>query len=397
MAVQPDAVDPVPPEGGGAPETEGMAATSDVPDVADVAAAPTPPTPPTCPTRPTLPPRLARLPAASSSDCETGPAVPASGSRAAAGGVIADKEFGDHVLSIRLFILIAILGLAAVAAIYSTTTFVRTNAQQATGSAGLFVLLFSAQSPSSQIPSFATLVGLLGPLLGIAFGFDAINGERSERTLPRLVSQPIHRDDVINGKFVAGIAAIGLVLAAITVLVSGFAFFELGIVPSPDDVARVVAWVVVTVIYVGFWLAFAMLCSVVLRRAATSALAAISVWLVLTLFASLLTGIAADALSPVPANPTLDQQVANAQLQLDLSRISPGELYGEATAYLLDPSVQSVGIILPSQQSLAALPSILPVEQSLLLGWPQGVALVALTVLCFGLGYVAFMRQEVRA
>ena len=397
MAVQPDEADPVPPEPDSAdpvpPESDGALDAADeaaTPDVASAAEVPV-------------------VPDASDAPDESGEAggflgrlrdrAGGPGERLPSGGwrVIADKEFGDHVLSIRLFILIAILGLAAVAAIYSTTTFVRTNAQQATGSAGLFVLLFSAQSPSSQIPSFATLVGLLGPLLGIAFGFDAINGERAERTLPRLVSQPIHRDDVINGKFVAGIAAIGLVLAAITVLVSGFAFFELGIVPSPDDVARVAAWVVVTVIYVGFWLAFAMLCSVVLRRAATSALAAISVWLVLTLFASLLTGIAADALSPVPANPTLDQQVANAQLQLDLSRISPGELYGEATAYLLDPSVQTVGIILPSQQSSAALPSILPVEQSLLLGWPQGVALVALTVLCFGLGYVAFMRQEVRA
>ncbi len=322
---------------------------------------------------------------------DAGDGVPSGGWR-----VVADKEFGDHVLSVRLFILVAVLGLAAVGAIYSTSAFVRSNAQQAAGAPGLFVLLFSAQSPSSQIPSFATLIGLLGPLLGIAFGFDAINGERAERTLPRLVAQPIHRDDVINGKFAAGLAAIGLVLVAITVLVSGVAFFELGIVPGPDDVARVVAWLVATIVYVGFWLAFAMLCSVALRRAATSALAAISLWLVLTLFASLLTGIAAGILAPLPANPTLDQQVANAQLQLDLARISPGELYAEATAYLLNPSVQSVGIIMPSQQA-AALPSILPFEQSLLLSWPQGVALVALTVVCFGAAYVAFMRQEIRA
>jgi ABC-2 type transport system permease protein len=40
---------------------------------------------------------------------------------------------------------------------------------------------------------------------------------------------------------------------------------------------------------------------------------------------------------------------------------------------------------------------VLPLDQSLLLAWPQVVALVALTMVCFGLGYVAFMRQEVRA
>ncbi|MFI5262624.1 MAG: hypothetical protein ACHQZR_08735, partial [Candidatus Limnocylindrales bacterium] len=87
--------------------------------------------------------------------------------------IVAAKEFADGILSIRLFILIAVLGLAAVAAIYSTATFVSANAQAASGATGLFVLLFSQQAASSQataqIPSFAGLVALLGPLLGIAF------------------------------------------------------------------------------------------------------------------------------------------------------------------------------------------------------------------------------------
>jgi ABC-2 type transport system permease protein len=141
-----------------------------------------------------------------------------------------------------------------------------------------------------------------------------------------------------------------------------------------------------------------MLCSVVLRRAATSALAAIGLWIVLTLFTALLVGIVAGYLSPVPANATTAQQVANVQLQLDLSRISPGTLYGESAAYLLNPTVQTVGIVpLTEQGDQRALPSALPLNQSLLLTLPQVVALLAATVICFGLAYVAFMRQEVRA
>ena len=224
--------------------------------------------------------------------------------------VVAAKEFGDGILSVRLFILIALLGLAAVGAIYSTASFVGKNAQLAAGAEGLFVQLFSHQAAGSQVPSFAALVGLLGPLLGIAFGFDAINGERSERTLPRLVAQPIHRDAVIIGKFAAGLAVIGLVLLAITLIVSGVAFLVLGINPSPDDLARLAAWFVVALAYLGFWLAFAMLCSVVVRRAATSALAAIALWIVLTIFAALLVGIVASYVAPVPANATTDQQIA---------------------------------------------------------------------------------------
>jgi ABC-2 type transport system permease protein len=312
--------------------------------------------------------------------------------------VVAAKEFGDGILSVRLFILIALLGLAAIGAIYSTASFVGNNAQLAAGAPGLFVQLFSHQASGSQVPSFAALVGLLGPLLGIAFGFDAINGERSERTLPRLVAQPIHRDAVIIGKFAAGLAVIGLVLLAITLLVSGVAFLVLGVNIGPDDLARLAAWFVVALAYLGFWLAFAMLCSVVVRRAATSALAAIALWIVLTIFAALLVGIVASYLAPLPDNATTDQQIANAELQLDLARISPGTLYSEASAYLLDPTVQTVGIVPVDQQTdNRAIPSVLPLDQSLLLAWPQVVALVALTMVCFGLGYVAFMRQEVRA
>ena len=150
--------------------------------------------------------------------------------------------------------------------------------------------------------------------------------------------------------------------------------------------------------YLGFWLAFAMLCSVVVRRAATSALAAIALWIVLTIFAALLVGIVASYLAPVPANATVDQQIANTELQLDLARVSPGTLYSEAAAYLLDPTVQTVGIVPVAQQTdNRAIPSVLPIDQSLLLVWPHLVVLIALSVICFAIAYVRFMRQEVRA
>ena len=313
--------------------------------------------------------------------------------------VVAAKEFADGILSVRLFILILLLGLPAILAIYSTAAFVGNNAQSLNGVPGLFVAMFAHQDPSSQIPSFVEMVALLGPLLGIAFGFDAINGERSDRTLPRLIAQPIHRDAVIIGKFASGLALMGLVLGAVTLLASGTAFWSLGVTVGPDEIARLAAWFVVALAYLGFWLAFAMLCSVVVRRAATSALAAIALWIVLTLFAALLVGIVANFLAPVPTGATTDQQIANAELTLELQRISPGTLYAEASQYLLDPTVQSVdvGALVAQQSNNRAIPSVLPLDQSLLLAWPQVVALIALSVGCFGLAYVAFMRQEVRA
>ena len=86
----------------------------------------------------------------------------------------------------------------------------------------------------------------------------------------------------------------------------------------------------------------------------------------------------------------------NAQMVADLGRLSPITLFREMTQALLDPTVQSLDPYFtdPTRRAVA---TILPYGQSLLLIWPQVVLLVAGTVACFAAGYVAFMRQEIRA
>jgi ABC-2 type transport system permease protein len=313
--------------------------------------------------------------------------------------VIAAKEFADHVLSVRFLVLTVVLGLAAAAAVYASAGGIREQAESATGAPSLFLYLFTLQPQGSQIPSFVYFIAFLAPLLGIAFGFDGINGERSEGTLPRLISQPIHRDDVVNGKFVAGLAAITIIFIAVTSIVAAIGVLQLGILPGPEDVVRLLIWIAMAVIYVGLWLALALLASVVFRRAATSALVAIAVWLLLTLFAALVVGLVAGIIAPVSTEATVDQQIANLTLQQNLARLSPNQLFTEATQAVLNPSIRTFDIVALIQvgSEQRAIPSILSLEQSLLVIWPQVVALIALTATAFAVAYVAFMRQEVRA
>ena len=49
------------------------------------------------------------------------------------------------------------------------------------------------------------------------------------------------------------------------------------------------------------------------------------------------------------------------------------------------------------EQAQQRIPSLLSLDQSFILVWPQVVGLVAMMVACFALAYVLFMRQEVRA
>lgn len=308
--------------------------------------------------------------------------------------IVFRKEFADNLLSVRFFVLLIVLGLVAIIAVSLAASSLRDAAEDASQTTSPFLLLFT-QSPK-ELPSFVTLVGFLGPLVGIAFGFDAVNNERTQGTLARLVSQPVHRDDVINGKFVAGLTVIALTLAAVLAVVTGVGIVRLGVIPGPGDLARLILYLLLTVIYIGAWLGFALLCSVLMRRAATSALVAIAAWLVFSLFGALLAGLAADAIAPAGSDASADEQIAHAQTQDTLSRLSPSTLYGESTAALLNPNLRTTGIVLASQAN-RAVAGALPLDQSLLVVWPQTLALVAITVVIFAITYVVFLRQEIRA
>lgn len=309
---------------------------------------------------------------------------------------IARKELADHLLSLRFSILLFIMALAGTVAVYSASGGIREVAERSSDFPALFLKLFTVQIENSEIPPFVALVGLLGPLLGIMFAFDAINGERTQGTLPRLLAQPIYRDDVINGKFVAGLTVISLILTALVLMVAGVGMFRLGVVPTAPEIGRVLAWLAITLAYVGFWLALATLFSVWLPRASTSALAAITAWLVLTLVYGLLAGIVANYVAPLSEQAPIEEQLRNARVRQNMLRTTPGGLYQDATLALLNPEIRTLGFVF-ADQSDRAMPSELSLDQSLLIVWPQVTALVAATVLCFTGAYVLFMKQEVRA
>ncbi len=318
--------------------------------------------------------------------------------------VVAGKEFADHVLSVRFFVLLLVLGLAAGIPLFLATERIHSLASQVSGAQAVFVALFII---GPQDVSFFGLdvsvqgfIGLAAPLLGIAFAFDAVNGERSQGTLPRLVAQPIHRDDVINGKFVASLGAITLVLASVVLLISGFGLLRLGIVPAGSEVLRLIVWFGMTVTYVAVWLAFGLLLSVVVQRAATAALVGFGAWLGIAMFGRFLLNLLLGALAPITNSTAVDQALGLYQLHAFVLRLLPTTLYAEASSVLLNPSLTSTNVPATLGQLTQAqqqIPSLLSLDQSLLLVWPHVVALVALTVICFAIGYIRFMRQEVRA
>jgi len=306
------------------------------------------------------------------------------------------KELADHLSGWRFLVLAALVILSGVAAAYVAARTL-SDTLAAAGELDAFVFLRLYTTGSTTLPPFTFFVAVLAPLLGIALGFDGINGERNRGTLSRLVSQPIHRDAIINGKFLAGLAVITLMLAVLVLLVGALGLQLMGVAPTLEEFLRLVAFVGVSIVYVAFWLSLALLCSTLLRQTVASALTALAVWLFFSLFAGLLFGLIADAVAPV-TDPLDPQQVLRRTMwETNLGRLSPTLLYEEAVQTLLNPQVRSLGPLLLEQVVGAVAGAALPLGQSLLLIWPHLTALVALTIVCFAAAYIAFMRQEIRA
>ncbi|MCS6887877.1 ABC transporter permease [Chloroflexus sp.] len=302
------------------------------------------------------------------------------------------KEMADYLTSARMLILEALILLTAFGTVYAASQNLRAGA----GSSDDFLFLRLFTTAREPLPAFVGFLGLLVPLLAIALAFDSINGEFNQRTLSKVLAQPIYRDALLLGKFLAGLGTLALALTAIWLLIIGMGLLQLGVPPSGEETVRMLWFLLITIFYGGIWLALAMLFSIIFRQPATAALAAIAVWLFFTVFWGIIASLLARTLQPVPPGDT-QALINQIQLELLLTRLSPNTLFSEVALAMLNPAVRALGIVLPIQLHNAIPGTPLPAGQSILLTWPHATGLIAATIVLFAIGYILFQRQEVRA
>lgn len=306
------------------------------------------------------------------------------------------KELADHFNSRRFIILSLLVYLAGVATIYVAAQNIRSGVTEDTQFIFLRLFIVSGENLPFSFPFF---LSLFIPIVGIALGFDAVNSERTSGNLSRILSQPLYRDSVINGKFLAGLVTLSILVVSIVVLVAGMGLRMIGVPPTAEEILRLFAFIFVSIIYGAFWMSLAVLFSVFFSRMATSALASIALWIFLFLFMSMLAGVIAGAIVPIDENSSVDLIVRNDEIYRMISRISPNTLYGETVQALLMPELghTSPTLMLVSIYTAGMIPTPLPLGQSLLIIWPQLTTLIALTALCFAGSYIRFMREEIRS
>ena len=288
------------------------------------------------------------------------------GSALAGAGTVMMKELGDNLSSTRMRLLELLV----------------------------FLRIFTT-AKGETLPSFAAFLGFLIPIVAIALGFDSVNSEFNGKTMSRILAQPIYRDALLFGKFMAGLTTLAVMLCALWIFVIGLAILMLGLPPGGEEVMRGLAFLIASIAYGGAWLALAMLFSVMFRSAATAALASLAVWLLFAFFWNMVITVITPIIAPVdPYNPM--SILYTVEVGQALSRLSPNTLFAETTMAFLNPGTRSLGLVLQSQMQ-GAISGPLPFTESMALVWPQVTGLLASVIGLFTVAYVMFQRQEVRA
>ncbi len=313
-------------------------------------------------------------------------------------GAIYRKELADHFSSYRFVILFALIAMVSFITTYMAGISLRENIE---GQRPGFIFLMLYSTPGALF-SMAQFIGFFGPLIGIVLGFDAINRERVQGTLIKVISQPIYRDAVINGKFFAGVTLISIMVVSIVLVISGFGLTILGVVPGVEEILRLIIFVIISIFYISFWMGLAILFSIIFRSIATSALASVALWIFLSFFVSLGANVIADTISPVDRKERTTAQalIRNVRIKEGISLFSPMVIYSKTTSIIIDPfrSTPKSLVLMGQFERLSAsrFKNPLSISQSILVVLPYIIVLISITLICFGISYSIFMLQEIR-
>lgn len=265
----------------------------------------------------------------------------------------------------------------------------------------------------SLIDVFDTMVSLNLPLasgvLALLLSYDSVSREREEGTIELLLSYPVYRDEVINGKFIAGLFTVSIALLIAFILASGLAIYMTGKLPTLEQIYRLMFLWQGSVVYMAFFFGLGTLFSTVFRSSWRSLIAGMSV-LLFFLATPFITGIAANFVYPMDTDSTQTDAVQPRQgvsgeyhvqdssddrmeqreqirqsrenFRNQVSKLSPSTSYRRFTSIMLGTYYENENGLKPS------------IWEALSSGIGYLIFLLSETMLVFTSSYTFFMRQD---
>ena len=274
---------------------------------------------------------------------------------------------------------------------------------------------------------------MLGAILAIAMGFDLLSKEKETRSLKSLLSCPVFRDEIINGKALGGTLA--LVFAMGTALLISLAVLLIfSIVPSMSELAAILVFGIVSIVFLLAYFAIALMMSTVSGDSGSALLCTLVIFFILGSLLPIVGSTVAGMVTGDPPEPPafhlqhetnesggpIIKEVPGEEMQQyqeevrawsekrkpiteAFNIISPNMNYQKIAFLISNPQIYSAVYeqSAPSSRSMtittivgeSSAPGLLEVLEKV---WKNILALISFSVVFFAIAYIKFMRMDIR-
>lgn len=309
--------------------------------------------------------------------------------------VVASKEFSDIVRSKRFILLVAVFALILTAAM--GTVYVRVVVTMPTSPG---VTPMPRRFLGMVAYMLISTMSLFGPVMGVALGCDTISGEREKGTLKIVLVQPVFRDTVINGKFLAATFAVSIAVFITSLANVGASTMILGVTPTGEEALRLALFMGFSILFAMTYYGIAAFLSTVSKKTSQSVILGVTVWAVFTFVIPIIASLVAFTIAPPIVRPPSPGEPMEMDIESirrytavveAISSITPNHHFSKVGQYLLNPYA-TTGEPFPSQP----VQETVSVTSSLMYAGPNILVLTIVTTLAFIASYMVFTRQEVR-
>jgi ABC-2 type transport system permease protein len=243
--------------------------------------------------------------------------------------VVAKKEFLDHVMGKKFLVILAILMIISFLAMHQGVesynkqldSYKERTAEIEEHPEGM-PRGWMPEKPSILFvfQMMSMLFGILGAILAIAIGFNLISGEKESGSLKSLLSHPVFRDTIINGKALGGMGALGFAMLVMTLLSIGI-LMMLGIMLTGDEFVRIFVFMGFTLLFMFSFFAIALMCSTIAKNSTRAITYSLVIFVVIS------------AVMPIAGSIVGMQLAGDMPEYPGMSRQDINEAEGEAISY----------------------------------------------------------------
>lgn len=147
---------------------------------------------------------------------------------------------------------------------------------------------------------FMLIVNIVCSLLALLLTFDAVCGEREQGTLKVLLSGPLPRDVIIVSKIAAALLTMLIPLVLSWVVSMVYVLVVARVALGPEQLARLFWIALISLVYVGFFLALGTAVSCWVQRRATALAICLFCWIFFVLAVPNLVPMAVKRFAPIP-------------------------------------------------------------------------------------------------